>query len=116
MDKEQVSLEELLDTLNEWESGETSGSNAYEATALAAYPEMEDEKCIPTLQTREKDFPNRRVYVIFTTSFQKQPGKMRKRATIHWVCVGPTLADGYEKDYDQAPLDWLEPKTPKRSD
>ncbi len=91
--KENVSFEELLETLNEWESGDISCSNANEGGVLAAYPSLEDEQCIPTLQTREKDFASRRVYVTFTTSFQKQAKKMTKRATIHWVCVGPTLSD-----------------------
>ena len=59
MEKEQVSFAELLETLNEWESGDTSASNADLGGALAAYPAMENEKCIPTLQTHEKDFGDR---------------------------------------------------------
>src|SRR5690348_13991643 len=89
MDKERVSFEEVLETLNEWESGDVQCSDINEMMRITDYPETEDTEHILTFCDMEKDIADRRISVIYATSFQKQAGKTRKYATVHWVSVMP---------------------------
>jgi hypothetical protein len=116
MDKEQVSFEEVLETMNEWESGSVDCTNPTEAVRLAAYPEVEDKERIPTLRTDEKDFPNRCITVTYTTSFKTRKGKIIKYATVHWVAVEVPHSEYFtpndlpEEVDRNKPADWLQPR------
>ena|SRR2546421_2816200 len=114
MEKEHVSFEKVLETLNEWESGDVQCSNINEMMRITEYPEAEDEEQIPTFCKMEKDFADRRVSVTYSTSYQEQAGKIIKYATVHWVSVGPPLADFLTKDQPQVLHNWLEPRTIKQ--
>ena len=115
MEKEHVNLKEVLETMNDGDSGKTDCTNPLEANRLAAYPEVEDKEHIPTLKTDEKDYPNCRISVDYTTSFKTTAGKTTKYATIHWVSVGEPLCkyfstnDPAEDINSEKPTDWIHP-------
>ena len=81
---------------------------------ITEYPEAEDKEQISTFCEMEKDFADRRVSVIYSTSYKEQAGKIIKYATVHWVSVGPPLADFLTKDQPQVLHNWLEPRTIKQ--
>jgi hypothetical protein len=80
---------------------------------ITEHPETEDEEQIPTFCEMDKNFTDRRVSVIYSTSYQKQAGKIIKYATVHWVSVSPSLADFFTNDQPQEALNWLVPRTIK---
>ncbi len=96
MDKEHVSFEEVLITINKWEAREANATNPFDLKKLASYEDAEVEESIPTIQKVAKGFPARRIIVTYTTSFQTHAGKTIKYATVHWVATEPSYL----------PLDW----------
>jgi hypothetical protein len=116
MEKERVNFKEVLETMNNGDSGKTDCTNPQDAHRLAAYPEVEDKEHIPTLNTDEKDYADRRVSVIYTTSFKTNAGKTIKHATIHWVGVSEPLFkysptnEPTEDINKEKPADWLQPR------
>src|SRR5438270_9593803 len=87
MEKERVSFEEVLETLNEWESGDVQCSNINEMMRITDYPETEEAEHILTFCDMEKDIADRRISVTYSTSFQEHKGKIRKCAAVHWISV-----------------------------
>src|SRR5260370_30330029 len=81
IEKEHVSFEEILETLNEWESGDVQCANIEDMMRITEHPEREDEEQVPTFCEMEKDFVDRRIYVTYSTSYQKQAGNILKYAT-----------------------------------
>ena len=114
MQKVGISEDEVLTAINEWESGEVDATDPQTAQTLAAYPETEAE--IPAFYDSERDFPERSetINVKYSTSIRKQRGKTRMLATVHWVCVHPSLADLFPPDTQPRDIDWLQPK-PKQT-
>lgn len=115
IEKERVSVEEILETLNEWESGDVQCTNIKEMMRITEYPETDDEEHIPTFCEMEKDFADRRVTVIYSMSYQKQAGTILKYATVHWVSVSQPLANVFTNDHPQSTHDWLETRKRKHS-
>jgi hypothetical protein len=115
MEKEHISVEEILETLNEWESGNVQCTNIKDLMLITEHPETEDEEQIPTFCEMEKDIADRRMNVTYSTYFHEQAGKKIKYATVHWVSVSPLLTDMFSNDHPQASYDWLEPRTRKHS-
>jgi hypothetical protein len=116
MEKEHVSLKEVLETMNDGDGGETACTNPREANRLAAYPEVEDEERIPTLKTDEKDYPKRRISVTYSTSFKTHNGRTIKYATIHWASVGDPLSKYFSINEPAQEInrekcaEWLQPR------
>src|SRR5947209_9953935 len=98
MEEERVSFDEVLETLNEWESGDVQCSNINEMMRITDYPETEDKEHILTFCDMEKDIADRRISVTYSTSFHEQAGKIRKYVTVHWVSVMPRLAQSSPPD------------------
>ncbi len=96
MDKEHVSFEEVLQTINKWEARELNATNPFDLKKFASYEDAGVEEPILTLQKVTRGFPARRIIVTFSTSFQTQAGKTIKYATVHWVAIEPSYL----------PLDW----------
>jgi hypothetical protein len=96
MDKELVSFEDVLKTMNTWEAAEANATNPFDLKKIASYQDAGVEAPIPTIQKVAKGFPARRIIVTFTTSFRTHAGKTIKYATVHWVATEPSYL----------PLDW----------
>src|SRR6266568_9180732 len=86
-----ISDDEVLTTINEWESGKVDATDPTTAQTLAAYPETEEE--IPASYDAERDFPQRNqiINVKYSTSFKKYRGKTIIKASVHWVSIRPPL-------------------------
>ena len=114
MEEERVSFDEVLQTLNEWESGDVQCSNINEMMRITDYPETEDTEHILTFCDMEKDIADRRISVTYSTLFQKQAGKTKKYATVHWVSVMPRLAEysptNHPNELSDSPAAWLKPR------
>src|SRR5947209_18262400 len=91
MQKLHISEDEVLTTINEWETGDVSATDPLTANTLAAYPETANE--IPALYESELTFPERNqvMSVTYSTSMKQQRGKTVVYATVHWVSVHPPL-------------------------
>jgi hypothetical protein len=115
MEKEHVSFAEVLETLNEWESGDVQCSNIAEMMRITEYPETEDAEHILTFCDMEKDIADRRISVTYSTSFEEHAGKTRKYATVHWISVMPRLAESSPTDQphelSDPPAAWLKPRS-----
>ena len=120
MQKLNLTVEDILTTINEWESGEAIATDPTTLMRLTEYPELENE--IPQLYEYEKDFPERNVTVTvyYTTTIKKQQGKTNVHASVHCISTRPPL-DFYPEDTaptlspittedTKAPADWLQPK------
>lgn len=115
MEKEHVSFDEVLETLNEWESGDVQCSNINEMMRITDYPETEDKEHILTFCIMEKDIADRRISVTYSTPFQEHKGKIRKCAAVHWISVMPRLAQSShpeqsDKELSDPPAAWLQPR------
>jgi hypothetical protein len=120
MQKLNLTVEDILTTINEWESGEVIATDPTTLMRLTEYPELENE--IPQLYEYEKDFPERNVTVTvyYTTTIKKQQGKTNVHASVHWISTrlpldfcpedtAPTLPP-VTTENTKAPADWLQPK------
>jgi len=114
MQKLHITEEEVLTTINEWESGEFEGMTPEEADELVAFPESADD--IPAFYSLERPFPQQQrvICVTYSTSIKKQRGKRKIHAHIHWVNTRPPLDLLYGRDLTRAPetvqgRDWLIP-------
>jgi len=108
MQKLNLTVEDILTTINEWESGETTATDPTTLLRLTEYPELENE--IPALYEEEKDFPERNITVVvfYTTTIKKQQGKTKIHASVHWVSTRPPV--DFCPEGTEAPADWLQPK------
>jgi hypothetical protein len=109
MQKLGISIDDVLTTINEWESGEVDATDPNTAQTLAVSTETEEK--IPAFYDYERDFPERNqiINVKYSTSFKQWRGKTSIIAAVHWVCVRPSLLAQFSED-TQPDIDWLEPK------
>jgi hypothetical protein len=108
MQKLHITEEEVLETINEWESGDIEATTPTEANTLAAFPETADE--IPAFYSSARTFPERNIIIAvkYSTTIKKQQDKVKIHASVHWVSTRPPLE--LSNDLSEAPGDWLEPK------
>jgi hypothetical protein len=81
-----ITADEVLTTMNAWESSSVVATDPKAADTLATYPETAQE--IPAFYEAEKDFPEHHLTltVYFSTSMTPRPGKPPLvSATVHWV-------------------------------
>ena|SRR5579872_2139919 len=85
MQKLNITEEDILTTINEWESGETSATDPATTNQLILYPELANE--IPALYEEQRGFPERNITIVVTysTTIKTHQGKPSIRANIHWV-------------------------------
>jgi hypothetical protein len=112
MQKLNITEEDILTTINEWESGKTNATDPITANRLAANLELENE--IPALYEEQRDFPERDITIVVTysTTIKTRQGKTSIRANIHWVATQVPLATIYSPTEPEADRDWLEPMKP----
>ena len=81
-----ITAEEVVTTMNEWDSSSVVATDPKTADTLATYPETADE--IPAFYEAERAFPEHylTLTVYFSTSMKPQRGKPNLvSATVHWV-------------------------------
>jgi len=81
-----ITADEVLMTMNEWESSSVVATDPLTANTLAAYPETAEE--IPAFYEAERPFPEHQLIltVYYSTSMTPRPGKPPiVSATVHWV-------------------------------
>ena len=81
-----ITADEVILTINEWESSSVVATDPLTANTLAAYPETAEE--IPAFYEVERTFPEHHLTltVYYTTSMTPRPGKRPiVSATVHWV-------------------------------
>jgi hypothetical protein len=122
MQKLHVTEEDVLTTINEWESGDIQSTTPEEGQILVEYPEKADE--LPAFYVSDRTFPERGITlcVIYFTSVKKQRDKTKIHASVHWVSTKPLLDfcpdaptqcpedSSRHLPAPEAPADWLEPK------
>ena len=105
-----ISADEVLSTINEWESSSVVATDPLTANTLAAYPETAEE--IPAFYEAERTFPEHdlTLTVFYTTSMTSRPGKRPLvSAIVHWVCAHAIL-ENQEPLPEREPNEWLKPR------
>ena len=105
-----ITADEVLITMNEWESSSVVATDPLTANTLAAYPETAAE--IPAFYEAERPFPEHQLTltVFYTTSMTRRPGKRPLvSATVHWVCSQAILEDR-EPLPERELNEWLKPR------
>jgi hypothetical protein len=81
-----ITADEVLMTMNEWESSSVVATDPLSADTLATYPETAEE--ILAFYEAERPFPEHQLTltVYYSTSMKPRPGKPTiVSATVHWV-------------------------------
>lgn len=106
MYKLKLTEEDILTTMNEWETGESTAINTNVLNDILNNPELENE--IPQLIEDTKDFPDRNISitVYYTTSIDRATPKPTVRASIHWVSTKPMHTSQPDTTIKK---DWLKP-------
>src|SRR5712675_1813338 len=88
MDKLNLTIEDILTTMNEWESGMETPTDPITLNRILENPKLENE--IPQLFEAEKDFPDRNISITihYTTSIDSRTPTPTVLANIHWISVG----------------------------
>ena len=109
MQKLHITEEEVLTTMNEWESGDVTATDPITANQFAAFPELENE--IPALYEQQRDFPERNLTIVVTysTTIKTRQGKRKICAHIHWVSTQLPLTLIHSPTELETFGDWLEP-------
>ena len=109
MQKLHITEEEVLTTINEWESGDVTATDPITANQFAAFPALENE--IPALYEQQRDFPERdlTIVVTYSTAIKTRQGKRKIRANIHWVSTRLLLTIIHSPTELETFGDWLEP-------
>ena len=88
MQKLNLTIEDILTTMNEWESGKETPTDPATLNRILENPKLENE--IPQLIESQKDFPDRNISITvhYTTSIETRTPTPTVRANIHWISTG----------------------------